>query len=384
MRVFFYVQYLKGIGHLQRARLIAEAAATRGHRIDMVLGGLPVPGFAPAGVETHRLPALQAGPGGFSDLRDADGHVVNDDWRARRRDRLLAFFDDLKPDLVLVESYPFGRRQFAFELEPLLEQALSATPRPAIVSSIRDILQIKTRPGRNAATAERIEQMFDAVLVHGDPQFVRLEETFGETAAIADRVHYTGIVAAPASDFEPDSVTPRDEVLVSMGGGAIGPRLPLAALSARPATSLASCPWRFLTGPHLPDADFEALCAAAPQGVTVERFRSDFRRCLAAARLSVSYAGYNTTTDLLRADVPAVLITYSGDGGETEQAMRARRLAEKECAVVLSDSDLSGDALASAIETALQRERPGAFPIDLEGADRTADLLSEIYDNRML
>lgn len=384
MRVFFYVQYLKGIGHLQRARLIAEAAARRGNRIDMILGGLPVPGFAPAEVKTHMLPALQAGPGGFSDLRDANGDTVDDDWRARRRDRLLALFDELRPDLVLVESYPFGRRQFAFELEPLLERAQSMLPRPAIASSIRDILQIKTRPGRDAATAERIVRTFDAVLVHGDPQFVRLDETFSETATIADRVHYTGIVAAPIAEFEPTDATPRGEVLVSMGGGAIGPRLPMAALDARPATSLANLPWRLITGPHLPDADFQVLRNAAPQGVIVERFRDDFRRCLAASRLSLSYAGYNTTTDLLRANRPSVLITYSGDGGETEQAMRAWRLADQGRAVVLSDADLSADTLASAIEDALRNEKPKALPIDLEGAERSADLLEQIVRERPL
>ncbi len=377
-RIFFHVQYLKGLGHLQRARLIAEAASTAGHQVHMVSGGLALDSFKPRGAKLHQLPALQAGPGGFKDLRDAQGAPVDTHWLARRRDKLLDLFRTVQPDILLIESYPFGRRQLAFELEPLLEVARAATPSPAVICSIRDILQIKTRRQRNLDTVSTLRRFFDAILIHGDPALATLDETFAETASIEDMIHYSGIVAAPASAFVPLDDTPRGEVVVSMGGGAIGPKLLQDALAARPATNLAGKPWRLLTGPHLPEPEFTSIQSAAPRGVVVERFREDFRRLLSAARLSISYAGYNTSADLLCAKAPAVLISYSGDGGETEQLTRARRFAELGLATYLSDTDLSAERLAARINEAAQRTSRPDLALDIQGAMRSAELLTEI------
>ena len=41
-RVLVYVQHLLGIGHLMRARLIAEALAARGFDTHLVTGGMPI------------------------------------------------------------------------------------------------------------------------------------------------------------------------------------------------------------------------------------------------------------------------------------------------------------------------------------------------------
>lgn len=376
-RIFFHVQYLKGLGHLQRARLIAEAVAGAGHQVDMVSGGLPLADFAPQGVTLHQLPALQAGPGGFRDLRDSEGRRVDEYWLQQRRDALLALFLEAKPDILLIESFPFGRRQLGFELRPLLDAASAAAKRPAVVGSIRDILQIKTRPERNAETVSLLRTFFDTVLVHGDPAFARLDDSFSETPAIRNMIRYTGLVAAPASDFAPGPDTPRNEVVVSAGSGAIGRRMLQAALEARPLTTLADAPWRLLTGPHLPEPDFAALCAEAPGGVVVERFRDDFRRLLAAARLSISFAGYNTACDLLRARVPSVLVAFSDDGGETEQPARARHFAERGLGVMLSDTEVTGVRLAAAVDDAARKPPPKAQSVDLEGAEKSAALLGD-------
>ena len=375
-RIFIHVQYLKGIGHLQRMRLITEAAASVGLDVHIVTGGLPISGFAPVGVQLHQLPPLQAGPEGFTDLRDERGQRVDEAWRSDRRDRLLALFDELAPDLLLIESFPFGRRQFSFELMPLLEAAHSSSPRPAIVCSVRDILQAARKPGRAEETVSRLRSFFDAVLVHGDPGFAALGETFSGSSEIEDLVHYTGFIAAPRKTFAVQPGTPREEVVVSMGGGAIGPVLLDAALKARSLSALADTPWRLITGPHMPESDFARLQASGQTGVTVERFRNDFRSLVAAAKLSISYAGYNTVTDLMRADVPAVLVTYSGEtGGETEQETRAIRLEKCGMAATLPDKEISPEILVRAIETALALPRPKKHGFDLEGARKTADLL---------
>src|SRR5262249_51713609 len=125
MRVFFYVQHLLGIGHLRRAAVIARALAGAGVEVDFVSGGAPLPGPAPPSLGLNRahllqLPPAVAADGGFSAIHDETGRPIDAAWRDARRQRLLAAFADRRPDLLLVEMFPFGRRQFAFELLPLL------------------------------------------------------------------------------------------------------------------------------------------------------------------------------------------------------------------------------------------------------------------------
>lgn len=374
-RILFYVQHLLGIGHLTRAGLIAEATAARGLDVTLVSGGRPVPGLALQGVTLHQLPPLAAGPGGFRDLRDAEGEAVNEDWRARRAASLLALLEETAPEVLIIEAFPFGRRQMDFELLPLLEAARAMRPRPVVVASVRDILQVERKPGRDAETLDRLEAYFDAVLVHGDARFMPLAVSFPRAGEIACAVHHTGIVAAPGSTSD---AAPSDggEVTVSNGGGAQGGALLRAALAVRPGSPIADRPWRLITGPNLDPAEDAAIRAQASGDVMVDRFRADFRQCLGRAGLSLSYAGYNTVADLLRADLPAVVISFSGDGGESEQAMRAARLEELGLAVWVPDSELTAERLAMAIDRALALPRTARPRIDLEGARRSAELIA--------
>ena len=77
------------------------------------------------------------------------GQPVDAAFQTRRRDLLLAAFADFRPDVVIIEAFPFGRRQVRFELLPLLDAVAAARPRPLLVCSLRDILQERSKPGRD-------------------------------------------------------------------------------------------------------------------------------------------------------------------------------------------------------------------------------------------
>jgi predicted glycosyltransferase len=367
--VLFYVQHLLGIGHLRRAALIARAIQAAGLDLRFVSGGAPA-GEVDIGVgELIQLPPAVAADVHFSAILDQEGRPIDDVWRDRRRRLLLAAFEVEHPDLVLVEMFPFGRRQFAFELLPLLEAA-KARGLPTAVS-LRDILVAKSKPERIAETVAVVRRLVDRVLVHGDPRLVGLEATFPGAAEIADRLVYTGYVADPMA---PETAAEGAEVLVSAGGGAVGGPLLRAALAARPATSLAEAPWRLIAGPNLPAAEFAGLQDSAPAGVTVERFRSDFPALLARSRLSLSQAGYNTVMDILAVGARALVLPFA-EGAESEQSLRARLLAERGL-LSLMEPPIEPTRLAAAIEAALLRPRPQPGALDLDGAAETARQLA--------
>ncbi len=368
-RILFYVQHLLGIGHLVRAGRIAAALA-ESFEVTLVIGGEPPPGLLPDGVDLVVLPAVKAGPGGFSALVHPDGSPFTADDKARRRDVLLRCFDELVPAAVLVEAFPFGRRAMRFELVPLLERAAAAVHRPLIACSVRDILQTM-KPERRAETLDLVRRHFGLVLVHGDAGMVRLSDTFPEAGEIDHLVAYTGIVGPPPAPRPATDEAPFD-VVVSVGGGAVGERLVAAALAARPLSRLAKARWLVLTGPNGMD---QPAAGTEPDdgGLSVRRFVPDLAARLARAQVSVSQAGYNTVAELLQARCRAVLVPFA-QGGETEQARRAGLMAARGLAVVLDEAALDPAALAAAIDQALGLARPDGT-VDLDGAAATRQTL---------
>ncbi|RII37900.1 glycosyl transferase [Pseudooceanicola sediminis] len=369
-RVFFYVQHLLGIGHLARASRIANALVNDGFHVTLVTGGLPVAGFPCPGIDHVALPAMAVSDGDFSALVDAAGRPVDDAFRARRQADLLAAFRDATPDVVLIEAYPFGRRQVRFELRALIDAIEGTTPRPLLMTSLRDILQRRSKPARDEETVAVIRRHFDGVLVHGDQDFARLDDTFPLASDIADRIHYTGLVCGPAPVPAPD----RYEIVVSAGGGAVGAGVVAAALdAARLLPEIAS--WCVIAGPNMPQGDFDRFRASAPEQVSLVRFRTDFPGLLVNAKVSVSQAGYNTVGDILQAGCRALLIPYCA-GGETEQSDRAARLQQIGRATVLAEADLTGDGLAQAIQRSLAQAPVRDAPsLATQGAARTAGIL---------
>ena len=378
--VLLYVQHLLGIGHLRRAALLAKALGRNGISVTLVSGGAPVSGLEIGAAGFVQLPPLRSRDENFSALVDQSDRPIDEAWKAARRDRLLAIYRALEPRVLLIEMFPFGRRQMRFELLPLLELAAASRPRPQVLCSLRDVLTRNRRPEKTAWMLDTFARHFDLALVHGDPDFLPLERSFPEAAGIAAKLRYTGYVVDEAPDMGAGSEG-TGEAIVSTGGGAVAGPLIEAALAARAMSPLAEAPWRFLIGPNMTEAAFRDLAARPPAGIAIERARPDFRALLARGRLSISQAGYNTVLDVLAAGIPAVVVPFAA-GGETEQSLRAGLLAGRGALSLVDEAALTPATLAAAIATALNRGRvPGQIAgLNLRGAQTTVDILRERLD----
>jgi predicted glycosyltransferase len=365
-RVFFHVQHLLGIGHLKRAAVICRALAEAGFEVTLASGGSPVPGIFQG--KMVQLPPMSAADVTFRTLLDERGKAITDEWKAERARRLLAAWRAAQADVLIVELFPFGRRQLRFELLPLLEAAGEAL----VVCSVRDLLQ--SRPSREADAVALVEKYFDRVLVHGDPRVAPFERSFAAAGRIAGRLAYTGYVVEDLAPGGGD--VGRGEVLVSAGGGAVGRRLLETAIRARPLTPLRGLLWRVLAGANAAAADLKALLEISPDGIVIERSRNDFTALLRNCELSISQAGYNTVMETLQARARAVVVPFS-QGSETEQGLRAQFFSQRNLLVSLAEKDLSVENLAAAAERAAARPRPAAPGVDLDGARRTAELIRQ-------
>ncbi|MFO1147681.1 MAG: glycosyltransferase [Alsobacter sp.] len=356
-RILVVVTHLLGIGHLSRAALLARALAREGHAVTLVSGGTPSPLTALEGVALVQLPPVRCVGTDFRNLLDEAGAPVTAERLARRRERLLAAFDEVGPDVVITELFPFGRRQLAEEFDTLLERARTRRPRPAVLASVRDILNPPSRTSRVSEALRRLGRSYDRVLVHGDPAVSRLWDSWPCAPSLAARLVDTGLVADRDRQAAPPAVDPvaSGDVLVSGGGSAAA--LPLFEASLGAARLTPERRWRILVGHGVAEAAFQALREDAPANAAVERARADFPALLARAAVSVSQCGYNTMADVALARVRSVVVPFE-EGGEREQGLRAGRLEAAGLVDRLGADRLTGETLARAVRAALARPRP--------------------------
>ena len=200
MKIIQYCQHVLGIGHLFRSLEISRALSN--HEVILVSGGPPVETNLPRNVTEFRLPELQMNRE-FQGLHSTERPDGIDQVKEERQKRLFALMAAEKPDVFLIELYPFGRKAFRFELDPVLQavddRRLSCG---SVVCSVRDILVEKENRDKHELRAVKtLNRYFNAVLVHADPQLVKISETFDHFNQIAIPVEYTGYIAPkPAAD----------------------------------------------------------------------------------------------------------------------------------------------------------------------------------------
>jgi predicted glycosyltransferase len=381
-RLLFYCQHSLGLGHLARSLRLAEALT---ERFDVLLvngGRFPAGTRVPARVSVLNLPPLG---------HDADNELVSHDpaytvARAyvRRTELLLTALAENRPAVLLIELYPFGRRKFEFELVPLLNAvAALGADRPTVVCSVRDILVQRARGQRkhDERAVIVLNASFDAIVMHADPAFATLAESFHPATPLRVPVCHTGFVAPPAPA---PGIERLPRMVVSSGGGMVGEPLVRAAVDVhRDLFIRTGLHTTVVAGPFLPEPVWAWLRDQATRSPVLEAVRrvDDLAGEIARSALSLSQGGYNTTMDLLRAGTPAVVVPFAG-GGENEQTVRTARLAELGVLRMVPASSLGDrETLLSALVAAAGAE-PAPVRLDLSGAERTADILADLTTSR--
>lgn len=382
MRIVQYCQHVLGVGHFHRSLEIAKALAP--HEVVFVTGGAPMDFEPPANVRHVQLPGLMM-DADFSRFIPVEPGAEVDEVLVRRLAQFKDLMAEVRPDIFLVELFPFGRKKFGFELLPILEAARAGEYGPCkSVCSLRDILVEKTKQAKfEKRVLSQLNPLFDCLLVHADPQLIRLEETFPAAADITIPIRYTGYVTPRPAPGAGAAVKAKldlaDEPLVvaSAGGGNVGQELLQATVQAS-ALLAETTPHRLVvfTGPYASDAELSDLAELAKNtpSIDIRRFTDRFSAWLDAADLSVSMAGYNTTMNLLAAETYGLVLPF---GQNREQRMRAERIEKTGALTVLAPDDLAPARLAELMGQSLARQA-GPHGIDLDGAHASAEIICQL------
>jgi len=383
-RVIFYCQHVLGVGHLVRSTEIIRALCPH-FSVLLISGGEPVDGFRfPSDVEVVNLPALQT-DADFSELQVCTSSRGIEEVRDARKALLLSVLDEFVPDAFVIELFPFGRKRFAFELIPALEHIHQQHNRAKVVCSLRDILVQKRNQNEHEERVCRIvNRYFDLILVHGDPHFQKLDETFSRLGDLNCPIRYTGYVAqrSPETQGVSGKIAPTVEpfILVTIGSGRYrnGQKLLRSTIETAPLL-LQELPHRFVifAGPFIPQEEFLNLreLAAQQPNITLARYTPDLMPYMKRADLSISMGGYNTIMNILSTGARAIVFPYTANDDQ-EQYIRAAKLDQLGVIDVLHPDALEPPKLAAVIRAALRRA-PAHFECDLRGAEKSARLMKE-------
>ena len=265
------------------------------------------------------------------------------------------------------------------EVEPALEYLRQERPETLTVLGLRDVMDDPAdvcQSWRRSKMQEAIERFYDRILVYGPREIYDPLPEYGLSPAVLAKSQYVGYVGktrsrkpAAGPPFEPGYA------LVTAGGGGDGYLL------------LES----YLEGLKLSEPDFDSLVVTGPlmeedDRLRLERlakgtrsrvveFHADMESLIAGAGAVVAMGGYNTTTELLAANKPAVLVPRVEP--RIEQLIRAERLSGLGLLDMLYPHDLTPALLRSKVEELLRggKNTNVRAYVNLSGAPRAAELI---------
>ncbi len=378
--LLFYCQHSLGMGHLVRSFRLSQALA-KDYRIVFINGG-PIPqGIeVPDTIELVNIPPLGMSADCHS-LISRDERYTLVQARQVRLQVILQLRRKYKPEVILIELFPFGRKKFADELIPLLKAAEKQSSPPRVFCSLRDILvrnrddQIKFE--NRASTL--LNRYFDAVFLHCDPAFATLEQSFRPEVRLQIPVYNTGFIAPPISGRREKKRIRR--IIVSAGGGIVGNTLFRTAIKAQPEIWLKTkMPMIIVAGPFLPDDEWQALNFQAEniKGLILTRTVPGLMPFLVKSEISISQCGYNTAMELIQSRIKALVIPFQIPG-EDEQMNRARRLEKSGAISLLDPQQLNRSVLAQAVID-LHHTSVSHPVLDTDGAENTRRVMRMLMD----
>ena len=370
------------MGHLIRSVEIVKGLIPD-FKICFINGGQIISEFEfPPEIEVINIPAVKT-DSEFNELRPVDNSLTMAEVETIRTNMLLETCDRFQPDILIIELFPFGRRRFSFELVPLVEKAKSMGTK--IVSSVRDIVVTKQNQQRHEEKVCRlINKYFDLLLIHGDPNFVKLDLSFSRVNDLNCPVHYTGYVVQPIPK-KLQIILDEPTILVSVGGGRFGhDLLECVARTAPILKDKIPHHIQVFTGAFSPDEVLTKLQEITKDldNITCDRYTTNLLDYMQQADLSISMGGYNTTMNILSTGIKAMMMAFQGNN-DKEQETRLKKLDSLGRVKMIQPEDLQPEKFAQKIIDRLE-QTPSNLTLNLKGVENASNCLQQLIGKQAL
>jgi predicted glycosyltransferase len=367
--IAFLTQYLYGLGHSNRIKLIAEE--TSKYTDVVIINQLFKPPLDFNVPQVSFLEDTQPPDG-----RSISGYVMNENLKNYRIKRFIETLDTYKIKVLVSEGFPFCRHQYADELFKCFEECKKRGIK--IVVSIRDFPwddphEDQLKDWVNLTQNLICKYYVDKILVHGDPNILplysdRTKHTHPTQIIeqIKNQIIYTGYVCDNSA--KPHE-TKNNIIYVSTGLNKQE-----GMLLFKEITKIAS---------DFPDYKFVMPVAnrylktgkSVRDNMVFVEYIPNLGKKIQSCAAFITYGGYNSTMEILVSGVPSIVVPRQ-DGHKLEQFVRAYAFEPYGFFKVLNNKEFN--KLSKTLKQVLS-SKPNTFNFDLKGAERSSDEIFRVY-----
>jgi predicted glycosyltransferase len=367
--IAFLTQYLYGLGHSNRIKLIAEELSNKADVL--IINQLFKP---PLDFSVPQVSFLEDSkpPEGKS----ISGYVMNENLKNYRVKRFIETLDKYKIKVLVSEGFPFCRHQYADELFKCFEECKKRDIK--IIVSIRDFPwddphDDQLKDWVNLTQNLICKYYVDKILVHGDSNILPLySDRTNHTNAnqiikqIQDQIVYTGYVSD--KNAKPHK---RENNFIYVSTGLNKQE---GMLLFKEITKIASefRDFKFV----MPVANrYLKTGATVRDNMVFVEYIPKLGEKIQSCAAFITYGGYNSTMEILKSGVPSIIIPRQ-DGHKLEQFVRAYAFEPYGFFKVLNNKEFS--KLPKTLKYVLEN-KPEPFLFNMEGAEKSADEIFRIY-----
>lgn len=370
-KVLLYSQHLSGTGHFVR---MFEIASNLAENCDIYLidGGRFIPRKKPQfDFKIINISPIFRQEGNLKSVENR--HI--DQIMLERKQILLELIENIKPDVIIIEHFPFSKWILFDEITNFIKKSKSININVKIICSIRDIpINTCDEPAQDyqEKVTQILEQYFDLILIHSDPDLICLENYIPWLNNLKIPFVYTGYIS---EKLNINSLNNKQNLILVSLGGLNNRNLILTCAKAWHNLNLDNYKMLIFAPLFISETEFLQVTTEIKNindNIEFKPFTNNFINYLSQARLSISQAGYNTCMNILETCTPNILIPNQK---MSDQIMRSQRLAELNLTTYLDVNNLNIENLSHHIINSLKQEQLN-HNINLGGAVITNQIIN--------
>ncbi len=383
-KIVFHCQYVYGIGHFVRTVELARGLS-KYFSVYILNGGERVPNFdISSEINIIQLPAIYKDENA-NFLSPIDSNYSIDECFLIRQNIIYEAINNLKPEILITEHFPFGLL-FKNEVLDLITRVKLLTPNAKIVCSVRDIIESARGSKYDKITLELLNKWYDMVLIHSDENYYHLKNSFSKFNEILVKHFHTGyIVNVNNSNVKTDNVKPI--ILASIAGGRLGKEL-LSLLISSHVLLNQTIKHKLVLFTGAFESNIEKLKDEIRElnsnDIELYSFdRKSYLNYFSKADLVISLGGYNSIIESISNHKKLLVYKREFTQGNEEQDLRIKLFNELGLLDVIYKEDLDNVNIVDLIIKSLNSEVVKNVNINVKGVEFSTDLILKMYNIKL-
>ncbi|MGB0454165.1 MAG: glycosyltransferase [Bacteriovoracaceae bacterium] len=304
-KILFFYHHHESYGHTSRLEKLLHSIKPLNFNITIISGGRP------SLVERSKLEK-------FGELIHLDEVQVSNNYnlinyteelKQNRIDKIKEIITNIKPSILCLEFFPFGRHMLSDEFLSAIETVKKYSPDAKIISSMRDLLGQELTQNKKSKISLYLS-LFDYILIHGDKNLFPFD-----FKNIDNKLIYTGYFSSTPVKQGPQSY----DILFTFGGGrdfGLYEKTIFFVANSFPHKNI-----KVITGEFSNVHNYQDL-----KNVSFIRSTTKMKEEMSCASIVISMCGYNSFSELLELEKKTIFIPRPYDREQGLRALFAKKI----------------------------------------------------------